>query len=188
MTIRGSGREPESFAALFDLYFVAIHHYLARRVGPDLADELASETFAVALRERRRFDPARSGARPWLYGIAANLLRHHWRSERRQLLAYAKTGLDPVSDGGLSAVEDRLDALAVGPALAGAMARLELRDREVLLLFVWAELTYAEIAEALAIPVGTVRSRLWRARQQVRELLDPNGKQLEGPTEGRDHG
>ncbi len=82
VTIRGSDREPESFAALFDLYFVAIHHYLARRVGPDLADELASETFAVALRERRRFDPARSGARPWLYGIAANLLRHYWRSER----------------------------------------------------------------------------------------------------------
>ena len=97
--------------------------------------------------------------RRWLYGIAANLLRDHHRAERRRLLAYAKTGVDPILDGGFDAVGARLDAGAEGPAVARALARLTPGDRETLLLYAWADLTYREIAEALTIPIGTVRSR-----------------------------
>ena len=82
--------EPAVFAALFDRHYDSVHRYLARRVGPDIAAELASETFTTAFDVRRRYDPGRSDARPWLFGIATNLVRHHRRSEGRRLRAYAR--------------------------------------------------------------------------------------------------
>jgi RNA polymerase sigma-70 factor (ECF subfamily) len=170
-----SESDPSRFGEIFDRHFPAIHRYVNRRVGRGLADDLASETFSVAFRNRGRFDPTRDDAGPWLYGIAANLLREHHRGERRRLLAYAKTGVDPVMDECFDAVDARLDASVAGPAVARALARLKPGDREALLLFAWAELTYREIAEALAIPVGTVRSRLSRARRQVHEILAASG-------------
>jgi RNA polymerase sigma factor (sigma-70 family) len=170
-----SNVDPDRFGEIFDRHFPAIHRYVHRRVGRALADDLASETFSVAFRSRSRFDPERDDAAPWLYGIAANLLRDHHRSERRRLLAYAKTGVDPILDGGFDAVDARLDAGAEGPAVARALARLTPGDRETLLLYAWADLTYREIAEALTIPIGTVRSRLSRARSQVHEILAASG-------------
>ncbi len=95
-------------------------------------------------------------------------------------MAYARSGVDPVSEGGFEAADDRVDARAAGPALAWALAALKPWDREVLLLHAWADLTYQEIADALSIPVGTVRSRLARARGRVRELLSANGQSLGG--------
>jgi RNA polymerase sigma-70 factor (ECF subfamily) len=169
--ISKSEADPSRFGEIFDRHFPAIHRYVNRRVGRELADDLASETFWVAFRNRERFDPTRDDAGPWLYGIAANLLRDHHRSERRRLLAYARTGVDPVFDGGFDAVEARLDANVAGPAVAKALSRLKAGDREALLLYAWADLTYREIGEALAIPIGTVRSRLSRARRQVHDAL-----------------
>jgi RNA polymerase sigma-70 factor (ECF subfamily) len=178
------------FGEVFERHFAAIDRYLARRIGAALADDLAAETFVVAFRSRARFDPAASSdARPWLYGIAANLLRRHWRTERRRLRAYARTGVDPILELDTDAIERRIDAAAFGPALAGALASLSVSDREILLLFAWAELGYDEIAEALGVPVGTVRSRLSRARARIRELLSPNGQvQLDGIPEGGRNG
>lgn len=166
-----SAADPDRFGEIFDRHFPAIHRYVHRRVGRGLADDLASETFWVAFNGRSRFDPTRDDAAPWLYGIAANLLRDHHRSERRRLLAYAKTGVDPILDGGFDAVDARLDADAGWPAVARALARLTPDDRETLLLYAWADLTYREIGEALSVPIGTVRSRLSRARRQVHEIL-----------------
>ena len=184
--------DPSRFGEIFDRHFPAIHRYVNRRVGRELADDLTSETFSVAFSNRGRFDPTRSSASPWLYGIAANLLRDHHRSERRRLLAYAKTGVDPVLDGGFDAVDARLDASTAGPAVARALSRLKPSDREALLLYAWADLTYREIGEALAIPVGTVRSRLSRARRQVHNTLAASGTfpdhirthEREGSTDG----
>ena len=170
-----SNADPDRFGEIFDRHFPTIHRYLHRRVGRELASDLASETFSVAFKSRSRFDPSRDDAAPWLYGIAANLLRDHHRSERRRLLAYAKTGVDPILDGCFDAVDARLDADAEGPAVARALARLTPGDRETLLLYAWADLTYREIAEALAIPTGTVRSRLSRARRQAHEILAASG-------------
>lgn len=151
-----------------------------RRVGAQLADELAAETFAVAFSRRGGFDPRHADARPWLYGIAANLLRNHRRSERRQLLAYARTGVDPVEPDAFSGADDRLDAARAMRGLAEALASLRDQEREVLLLFAWAELSYEEIAQALVIPVGTVRSRLSRARKRLAmEPARASGQQRE---------
>ncbi len=89
----------------------------------------------------------------------------------RQLRAYAKTGVDPILDA-FEGVENRLDAAGLGRELAAALAGLPAEELEVLLLYAWADLSYPEIAGALKIPVGTVRSRLWRARGRIRELLE----------------
>ena len=163
------------FAVVFDRHYDAVHRYLARRVGPDLADDLAAETFTEAFEARLRFDTTRPNARPWLFGIATNLLRHHHRSEARRLRAYAR--LDrPASDDAPSEIETRLDAERAGPAIAEVVGRLSADERNVLLLFAWADLRYEEIAVALRIPIGTVRSRLNRARGRLRELIGPSGQ------------
>jgi RNA polymerase sigma factor (sigma-70 family) len=170
--------EPLAFAAVFDRHYDAVHRYLARRVGSDLADDLAAETFTTAFDVRRRYDTAHPDARPWLFGIATNLLRHHRRGEARRLRAYARLDRPADPDGGFGGVEARLDARRARPAIVDALAHLSVGERDVLLLFAWADLRYEEIAVALRIPVGTVRSRLHRARHRVRELLGESGQYL----------
>ena len=163
-----------SFDEVFAAEFEALHGYIARRLGSSAADELTAETFAIAYRRWSTLDPARL-VRPWLYGIASNLLRHHWRKERRMLRAYARTGADPVfADEGASL--DRIDAEAFRRELAAALADLRHEEREVLLLHAWAELGDAEIAESLALPVGTVKSRLSRGRRHLRNRLGAIGQ------------
>jgi RNA polymerase sigma factor (sigma-70 family) len=163
--------DPTAFATIFDRHHDAIHAYLRRRLDPPIAEELAAETFARALRGTARYDNDRAEALPWLYGIAANLARRHRRTELRRLRAYARTGRDPLADDHGDAPA-RLDAAAAGPRLAAALAELRPDDREALLLLAWAELSYDEISAALGIPVGTVRSRLHRARRVLRAHLD----------------
>jgi RNA polymerase sigma-70 factor (ECF subfamily) len=116
-----------------------------------------------------------------LFGIATNLVRHHVRGERRRLIAYARTGVDPVFQPDMDAVDSRVDAGALGPRLALGLASLRAAERDVLLLYAWADLGYEEIAQALSIPVGTVRSRLHRARRRVRELLEAGGQSGDVP-------
>ena len=187
MVIASSVGEPERFGEIFDRHYGEIHRYLGRRVGAGLADELAAAAFVVAFRSRGRYDVGAGDARPWLFGIAANLARRHWRTERRRLRAYARTGVDPVFDE-LADVDRRLDAGAMGPELARALAALRRHEREVLLLYAWADLSYSEISAALGVRDGTVRSRLSRARAHIRELLSPIG-QVSGDsaTEGATH-
>ena len=156
--IGASLADPDVFALLFDRHFDAVHRYAQRRVGRDLADEIAAETFTRAFDRRRRYDSTRADARPWLLGIAANLLRRHWRTERRRLDAYARSA-------------ERHHAELSGPVaadLAAAIKALPRREREPLLLFAWADLSYDEIAVALGLPLGTVRSRISRARARLR--------------------
>jgi RNA polymerase sigma-70 factor (ECF subfamily) len=156
------------FAALFDRHAVALHRYLARRAGPGLADDLLGQTFLIAYERRGSYDRSRPDARPWLYGIAGNLLRRRRRDEIRQYQAWARTGVDPVAADHAGRVADAVDAQATASRLAGVLARLARPDREVLLLVAWGELSYSEVAEALDIPIGTVRSRLHRARARIR--------------------
>jgi RNA polymerase sigma factor (sigma-70 family) len=172
---RETGGVARSFAQAFRDEYPPLHRYLRRRVGGSLADDLASETFATAYANWERFDDSRP-VRPWLYGIAANLLRHHWRKERRQLLAYARTGIDPAVDD----LDDSLNRAAADARkreLADALADLSQGERDILLLHAWAGLTDSEIAEALALPLGTVKSRLHRARTRLRNRLDPSGQE-----------
>jgi RNA polymerase sigma factor (sigma-70 family) len=151
-------------------------------VGKETAEDLAVETFVLAFRRRRAYDHAHESARPWLFGIATNLLRHHRRSESRRLLAYARTGVDPIAgpDHGFEEAEDRAVVRRAGPAVARALAALRPEERDVLLLYAWGDLTYAEVAAAVGVPVGTVRSRLARARGRLRELLAASGQLVDG--------
>jgi RNA polymerase sigma factor (sigma-70 family) len=165
--------EPDCFAVLFDRHAAAVHGYLGRRVG-ELADDLLSETFLVAFRRRAAYRAVHVEVRPWLIGIATNVVRGHARSERRRYRALARVAAEPEEaseDPGDAA--GRLDAEALRGALAGALAGLKTYDRDVLLLFAWAQLSYEEIAAVLDVPVGTVRSRLNRARRQTRAALRP---------------
>ncbi|MFD0748434.1 RNA polymerase sigma factor [Phytohabitans flavus] len=160
----------ESFAAIFDRHGLAVHRYLARRVGHSLADDLTSETFLLAFRLRARYDPSQPDARPWLFGIATNLLHRHRRTEVRQYQAFARTGVDPVAEPHAELV-DRVAATAASRRLAAVLAKLPATERDVLLLVAREELSLAEVARALDIPAGTVRSRLHSARQRLRRAL-----------------
>ncbi|MDX2852802.1 RNA polymerase sigma factor [Actinacidiphila glaucinigra] len=173
--IERSWDEPETFAVLFDRHAGPVHRYAARRLGTEAADDLMADTFVIAFQQRHRYDIGRGDARPWLFGIATNLVGRHRRAEARRFRALAK--LPPADDGGgrdealAERVTARVSAQGVRRELAGALARIPARNRDVLLLVAWADLSYEEAAQALGVPVGTVRSRLSRARSKVREAL-----------------
>ncbi len=154
---------PQEFAAIFDRHFDAVHRYLSRRVGGDRADDLAAATFTIAFERRGTFrDGKHAGdARPWLYGIATNLLRNDGRSERRALAVLAEL-----------AASQRAVPAAESAAIGEALSRLDPDHRDALLLYAWEGLSYDEIATTLGIPVGTVRSRLSRARARLRAVVD----------------
>ncbi|MGK5443565.1 RNA polymerase sigma factor [Micromonospora sp. URMC 105] len=169
--IERSVRDPESFAVIFDRHAPCIHRYLARRVGAGMADDLAAETFLAAFRRRERFDTAHPDARPWLYGIATNTVSQHRREEEREYRlrqAYVPAMSEASHADRVATV---VTAQSLRRTLFGALAELSTGDRDVLLLIAWEELTYDETAAALAIPVGTVRSRLNRARKLLRDAL-----------------
>ncbi|MFL5928497.1 MAG: RNA polymerase sigma factor [Gaiellaceae bacterium] len=169
-----------AFDEAFARELPALHRYLRRRVGSSAADDLTSETFAIAFARWDTFDQTRP-LRPWLYGIASNLARHHYRAEARQLRAYARTGLDPVLDTADDSLS-RASASAGRRALAAALAALRPQDREILLLDAWTELSNTEIAEALSLPIGTVKSRLHRLRLELRNRLGGGGQELDEDT------
>jgi RNA polymerase sigma factor (sigma-70 family) len=160
------------FLALFEAHYDEIAAYLKRRqLDRSIAEDLAQETFAEAFRSRATYDEARGDPRPWLFGIAANLLRHHRRREAAGLRAYARAQsreVHPRDD--YDELCDQLDASgATGAALAG----ISQNARDVLTLHYFAELSYVEIATALEIPIGTVASRLSNARREMRAELGP---------------
>jgi RNA polymerase sigma factor (sigma-70 family) len=171
LLVEASLADPRRFAELYDRYAPDILRYAARRVGESSADDVVAETFLVAFRRRDRFDPSRGAARPWLYGIASNLIAGYRRSEVKQYRVLARTAADPVAPDHHGHTEDRVAAAAVTRQLGAALTRLSQGDREVLLLVAWESLTYDEVAQALDIPIGTVRSRLNRARKKVRKAL-----------------
>ena len=168
--IAASFSDPEQFGAIFERHFDPIHRYASRRLGAALADDLTARVFTIAFERRRRFDLTAPDARPWLYGIASNLVRNDRRAERRMLAALGRVAAHADTAGG-----DQAEGLVDGrerARLAQALSELDRRQRDVLLLHCWAGLSHAEIAVALGIPPGTVASRLSRARQRVRTALE----------------
>jgi RNA polymerase sigma factor (sigma-70 family) len=164
--------DPDAFTVVFERHFDAIHRYLCARVGDAAGDELAAEVFLRAFDARGRYEKSFADARPWLFGIAINLVHRRRRDERRQLAAYTRVGMPPDHQPGDADVHARVDARRLAPAAADALARLATRDRDALLLHVWGELTYEQVAQATKVPVGTVRSRINRARTALRAALD----------------
>jgi RNA polymerase sigma factor (sigma-70 family) len=183
--VRRSLDEPEAFTELFDRYADEVHRYAARRLGSAAADDVMAEAFMVAFARRGRFDLSRPDARPWLLGIATNLIRGHRRTELRRWRAMARAAAAGGEEPEAERVAARLTAQAVRRELAAALALLSPDQRDALLLYAWAELDYQEIAEALDVPIGTVRSRLHRARGVLREALAATGLQQDQPGEDR---
>ncbi|WP_019630587.1 RNA polymerase sigma factor [Actinomadura atramentaria] len=169
--IRRSRQDPEAFAEVFRRHAPDIKRYVTRRLGADAAEDVVAETFLTAFRQREKYDASRPSARPWLYGIATNLMGRHVRTEVRHLRALRRTGVDPVTAAFADRSDDRVTAEASGPRLAAALAAMPKGRRDALLLFAWEGLSYPEVADALGVRVGTVRSRINRARAQLRREL-----------------
>jgi len=182
--VRASVDDPARFALVFEQHHRAVWAYVARLAGADVADEVAGEVFARALARRARFDPQRGPVRAWLYGIATNVLRARHRSERRARAAFARAaGLQAASSDPAGLTDDAAELAWVSRRVRAAMAELDRDHREVLVLFAWEQCSYAEIAAALDIPVGTVRSRLARARAQVKRAVEADAEALPGRDE-----
>jgi RNA polymerase sigma factor (sigma-70 family) len=169
--IEVSLREPERFAILYDRHHQRVHRYVARRLGHDLADDLMAETFLIAFQARARYDLAYADARPWLYGIATNLIGRRHRAETRFWRLIAQTGVDDTVEAPIDQVTDRVVAQSMRRELASAVAGLPRGQRDVLLLTAAGGLSAEEIASALGIAKGTVHSRLNRARKKMRNVL-----------------
>ena len=169
--IQLSRHEPEHFTVLFRRHAPHLQRFVTRRLGQDAAEDIVAETFLLAFRQRDSYDQARADARPWLYGIATNLIGRHTRAEIRLYRALARTGADPVTEAFTDRVDDRVSASTASRRLAAGLARLPAELRDTLLLVAWGDLSYAEAATALGVPVGTVRSRVSRARSKLRRTL-----------------
>ncbi|MGH9106485.1 MAG: RNA polymerase sigma factor [Acidimicrobiales bacterium] len=182
--IARSSSEPETFGLLFDRHFDTIARFCIRRVGTVQGENLAGDVFQWAFENRSSFDPHRGTARSWLFRIANNHVRNAQRSSGRQGLAYLRWWKEeerPESDPAAEVVV----AVAAANDLCAVAAALELQpaeDVETLLLFAWEELSYAEIAGVLSIPLGTVRSRINRVRHRLHDILDGELVQTECPT------
>jgi RNA polymerase sigma-70 factor (ECF subfamily) len=174
--IERSLTEPDWFGGVFDRHAGEILRYVYARLGPVPAEDAVAETFLAAFRHRARYDRTRAEVLPWLYGIATRVIGKHRRAERQQQRLLQRVYAEGA--GGVYAADDignrcaeRVAAEQLGPRIAAVVSGLSRRDRDLLLLIAWAELTYGEAAQALGIPVGTVRSRLSRVRVKIRAGL-----------------
>ncbi len=173
--IARSFADPEEFATIFDRHADEIHRYAARRIDRQAAADVVSEVFLVAFRNRSHYDLGRTDARPWLYGITTKVISQHLRAEGRRARLLASTPVPPPAEFFVDEISDRITAARLRPILLKVLAGLSQADRDLVLLVAWAELSYAQVAEALEIPVGTVRSRLHRVRDKVRRAIGPSG-------------
>ena len=179
-----SNSDPSAFAAIFDRHSPTLHGYLCRRVGRDDAEDLVSETFLIAFQARENYDRTHASALPWLYGIAANLvLKRHRALGRQQRAVDRLMMLTPVStDFEKRVVDDNTNAWILAQ-LSRVIEDLPPIDREVLVLYAWQHMSYADIALALDMPVGTVRSKLNRVRTKLREPRPVAGEELANQTD-----
>lgn len=170
--IRRSRDSPAVFAELYDRHASVIYRYAARRAGDFAADDVTSETFLVAWEQLETYDLDRDDARPWLFGIATNLLRRHHRAEAKMLKTAAKAASREAVADASDRIAAQVDAVVATGRIARTLKLMAAIDRETLLLYAWADLTYEGIASAMDVPVGTVRSRLNRARRTLRTQLN----------------
>ncbi|MER7171294.1 RNA polymerase sigma factor [Streptomyces mesophilus] len=160
--------DPDAFGKLFDAYARSVYNHAFRLCGDwSTAEEIVSLTFLEAWRLHERVDAEGGSLRPWLLGIATNVARNTRRAARRHAAAVARLPRVEAVGDFAEAVAGRLDDTAYLAAVRLAVQRLRRSEREVLALCVWGDLDYAAAAETLGIPVGTVRSRLSRARRKL---------------------
>ncbi|GAA1566578.1 RNA polymerase sigma factor [Actinomadura kijaniata] len=170
--VAASLTDPDRFTAVYDRHFPAVYRYVAGRLGPQVADDVAAETFLVAFRRRATFDPAKGEVRPWLFGIATTLVAQHRRAESRRYRALAQLAVERGPGDGA----DHAAAEGLRLDLARALTKLSRKERDVVLLVALADLSHQGVADALGIPYGTVGSRLSTARRKLRAALNRKGE------------
>lgn len=173
--------DPPAFALIFDRHAELVRRFVARRVTAEDVDDIVAEAFRIAFERRAAFGEHYPTAAHWLLGVAGNVIRRRQRSWTRHAAAMrrvagrATADLDP-----LLAVPQRVDASSPAAQLVDVLESLRPDDREVLLLVAWEQLSPTEIAAVLDIPAATVRTRLHRARQQIRQQLGATGVDEDG--------
>ena len=171
--------DPRAFLGIFERHFDAVHRFISPQLDASAAEDATAEVFVRALRGAHSYAPEVSDARPWLFGIATNVIR----AELRDRYAGRSVSLELVAPRATHASdEERLDEVGRLADVQKAVALLSHDEREPLLLFAWLDLTYEEIAIALDLPIGTVRSRIARARKRLGNALGL--QQLEVITDG----
>ncbi len=163
-------------ARLWDQYAQRIYRYCFRRTADhELAEDLTSIVFLEAWRCRSKLHLSPESELPWLYGVASNVLRKQWRTQRRYRTALARLP-EPRDERDLAqdAVE-RLDDQELMVRLLARLRSLPQIEQEVVALCLWEELSPKEVAVALGVPEATVRTRLHRARRRLRVLAEANG-------------
>lgn len=189
MSVRARIRagDPDAFGSLFDDYARAVYNHAFRLTGDwSAAEDVLSLTFLEAWRLRESVDLEGGSLRPWLLGIATNTTRNTRRAARRHEAAVSRMPREEILPDFADDLVGRIDDAGQIAALHAALPRLRRPEREVVALCIWSGLDYAAAAQALGIPVGTVRSRLSRARKKLRrfvgkEILPAEGNSGRGP-------
>jgi RNA polymerase sigma-70 factor (ECF subfamily) len=164
--ITASVHDPRRFSVLFDRYYEEIFRYLARRIGREDAEDLSAECFVVAFRTRASFDVTRPSARPWLFGVATNLLRNERRRSANRLVAAPRLHTQLEHLEGASTEQVVIDRASMR-TIARQLDELRDDQRDALILVSVLNFSYADAAEALRIPIGTLRSRIAYARARL---------------------
>jgi RNA polymerase sigma-70 factor (ECF subfamily) len=164
---RSLAGDGEAFMEVIGRHEVAIGAYLERRVGREAAEDLLGDVWVSAFESRRTYDRSYPEARPWLYTIALNRLRHYWRSRPAEDLVPDVTDVTGLANGWdpWPAADVRVDTRTV---LRAAVAGLRSEEREVLTLVAGEDLTVADAARVLGLPAGTARRLLHQARAALR--------------------
>lgn len=169
--VRDSLVEPARFGLLYERHARVLHGYAYRRLGREAAEDVVAETFMKAFRARRTYDLSHPDARPWFFAIAIREIARHHRVEQARYRLLLRSAAERGGECHADQVADAASAQTWRRPLIEALTQLTRRERDVLLMVAWADLTYEEIARALGVPLGTVRSRLHRARRKVRKYL-----------------
>jgi RNA polymerase sigma factor (sigma-70 family) len=173
--------DPDAFGLIFDEYARAVYNLGLRLTANwSIAEDVVSLTFLEAWRLRARIDPGGESLQPWLLGIAVNVCRNQARASRRHQAAMSRIPPPPVVPDFAAELAGRLDDTAQLRQVVKALSGLRRSEREVIALCVWSGLDYAAAARALNVPVGTVRSRLSRARRRLRKLVPADREPADG--------
>lgn len=168
----------DELATLYDDHAATIARYLHRRLGPAHVEDAVADVFLRAVRGAPGYVALHDTPLPWLFGIASHVVADARRTERRRLRALQR--MAEARGASLDAQEGPAEGL--DPRVVAALRRLGTMDRETVLLAAWGELSYEEISIALGIPIGTVRSRINRARKRLAPLLSDTELPLPRPT------
>jgi RNA polymerase sigma factor (sigma-70 family) len=178
---RSRSGDAEAFGQLFERHAKAIYNYCFRRTGDwSVAEDLVSLVFLEAWRRRDKELPS-GKVLPWLYGIATNVLRNRRRSDRRFAAALGRVPRRQPEPSFANDADDRIDDERQMKRILGVISQLPWHEQNTFVLCAWVGLSYEDVSVALDIPVGTVRSRLSRARRRLRELEPALGHE-EGTT------